>query len=164
MATGMMVNSNKSAIYFPKIEEDIKLLLTDLFTFPSFELADRLKYLGFYLKPNNYGISYWKWLLKRIEKRINLWCNRWISRGGRLMLIKSIIEAILVYWHLLAYIPKGILVKIRKICFNYLWKGSGEYQESHLVSWKVLISTQMVQWLGFKGHMSVWEGFGDETL
>jgi hypothetical protein len=66
METGMMVNPNKFVIYFPNIEEEIKLLLTGLFTFPSFDLADRLKYIGFYLKPNNYGISYWKWFQNKL--------------------------------------------------------------------------------------------------
>jgi hypothetical protein len=69
-----------------------------------------------------------------IEKRISLWCNRWISKGGILKLIKYVIKVIHMYLNPLENILKGILVRIRKLCFNYLWKGKFEYLGSHLVN------------------------------
>jgi hypothetical protein len=54
------------------------------------------------------------------------------------VLIKLVIEAIPVYWNLLINIPKGILARIHKLCFNFMWKGSSEYIGSHLVNWKPL--------------------------
>lgn len=51
-----------------------------------------------------------------MEKRFNLWCNRWLSRGGRLVLVKSILDAIPVYWMSLSWIPKGVLEMIRRLC------------------------------------------------
>ena len=56
-----------------------------------------LKYLGFHLKPNSYLKRDWMWLLAKIEKRIWGWSQRWLSRAERLVLIKSVLEAILVY-------------------------------------------------------------------
>jgi hypothetical protein len=44
------------------------------------------------------------------------------------VLIKSVIEAIPVYWHLLANIPKGILIQIR----NYVLIFSGKEVQSIL--------------------------------
>jgi len=55
------------------------------------------------------------------EKIISQWCNKWLSRGGRLVLVKSMLEAIPIYCHTLANIPKGILENIRKYCFNFMW-------------------------------------------
>jgi hypothetical protein len=132
LATGMETNITKSALYFPEVEAQVRNNLEHTFPFPSHDLNDGIKYLGYSLKPNNYGKVDWMWLLSRIEKRVNFWCNHWISRGGRLVLIKSILEAIPVYWHLLAHIPKGILDRIKKVCFNYLWKGNCDYKGSHL--------------------------------
>jgi hypothetical protein len=54
------------------------------------------------------------------------------------MLIKLVIEAIPVYWNLLINTLKGILARIHKLCFNFMWKGSSEYNGSHLVNWKPL--------------------------
>jgi hypothetical protein len=59
-----------------------------------------------------------------------------LSRAGRLVLIKSVLEAILVYCHLLAFVLKGILERIKKIYFNYLWRGIVEYKKLHLTGWK----------------------------
>jgi hypothetical protein len=52
------------------------------------------------------------------------------------VLIKSMIEAILVYWYTLAHIPKSILEKIIIISFNFLWKGGPDKIGTHLVKWK----------------------------
>jgi hypothetical protein len=86
-------------------------ILGIIFPFQHLSFNGGLRYLGFNLKPNNYGKEDWRWKLSRIEQRITFWCNRWISRGGRLVLIKFVLEAILVFWHTLAHIPKGILEK-----------------------------------------------------
>ena len=56
-----------------------------------------LKYLGFQVKPNSYLKGDWMWLIVKIEKHIRRWNHRWLSRAGRLVLIKSVLEAIPVY-------------------------------------------------------------------
>ena len=70
-----------------------------------------LKYMGFIIKPNNYKKVDWNWLIAKLEKKLNFWSHRWLSREGRLVLVKSVLEAIPVYWMYLAWIPKGILEK-----------------------------------------------------
>jgi hypothetical protein len=54
--------------------------------------------MGFYLKPNNYRKEDWKWLLKKLDKRLNTWSHMWLSRVGRLVLVNMVLEEILVYW------------------------------------------------------------------
>ena len=61
------------------------------------ELDMGLKYFGFQVKPNSYLKGDWMWLIVKIEKRIRRWSHRWLSRAGRLVLIKSVLEAIPVY-------------------------------------------------------------------
>jgi hypothetical protein len=65
-----------------------------------------------------------------------------------------VIEAIPVYWHLLANILKGILAQICKMCFNFLWKGSFEYLGSHLVNWKCLSAPKNASGWGLKDLVS----------
>jgi hypothetical protein len=93
----MTINISKSSIYFSNIEAETWNNMVDLLAFPTFQLEDGLKYLGLTLKKNKYGISNWKWLLSKVEKSVTFWCNRWISQGGRLVLIKLVIEAIPIY-------------------------------------------------------------------
>jgi hypothetical protein len=42
------------------------------FPFEEKKLDDGLKYLGFLLKPNDYIKEDWKWLLKKMDKRLNI--------------------------------------------------------------------------------------------
>ena len=51
----------------------------------------------------------WFWLIEKLEKRLKVWSHKWISRVGRLVLVKLVLEAIPNYWHLMDHIPKGIV-------------------------------------------------------
>ena len=79
------------------MDEGIVRRFLTLFPFLFTPLDDGLKYLGFRLKPNCYKKEDWNWLVAKLEKRVNNWCNRWLLRAGRLVLVKSVLEAISVY-------------------------------------------------------------------
>lgn len=55
---------------------------------------DGLMYLGYRLKASNYTIVDWMWLVAKIESIINRWNRCWLSRVGRLVLIKYVLEDI----------------------------------------------------------------------
>ena len=55
---------------------------------------------------------------------------------GRLVLVKSVLEAIPVYWMPLSWIPKGIMEAARRTCFRFLWSGKKEDQVAPWVGWK----------------------------
>jgi hypothetical protein len=55
-------------------------------------LDQEVKYLGFRLKPNDYHYDDWIWLYNKLEDGILVWCNRWLSFGGRLVLVKAVLE------------------------------------------------------------------------
>jgi hypothetical protein len=96
VATGIEINAQKSAISFNGLSEETVAHLKVIFPFKHFDIQEGFRYLRFILKPNGYRGD-WGWLLGKIEKRIHFWCNRWLSRGGRLTLIKAVLEAIPVY-------------------------------------------------------------------
>ena len=87
------------------------------------------------LKPNGYCKQYWYWLVSKIEKIINSWSHKWLSRAGRLVLIKYVLLSIHVYWISLAWVPIGILNKIRSICSKFLWSGKEDKQILPWVVW-----------------------------
>ena len=53
-------------------------------------------------------------------------------------MLKAVLQSIPVYWASIAYIPKGILTKIRKLCFSFLWTASKQNDGISLVKWKTL--------------------------
>jgi hypothetical protein len=107
-----------------------------LFPFEVKPLDTRFKYLGFYIKPNCYTRVDWLWLEKQFEKRIMSWNHKWLTLGGRFILVKSVLESISVYWMSLAKIPKCVLNNIRRIIFSFLWSGKKEKECMHLTRWK----------------------------
>ena len=97
----------------------------DIAVFPLQEVDFQggFKYLGFFLKPSDYRKNDWKWMIEKTEKRTKLWCNTWLSLQGTLTLVKSMLEAISIYWHSLAVIPKRILESIKEKCLNFFGIG-----------------------------------------
>jgi hypothetical protein len=57
----------------------------------------------------------------KVKKMLSLWCNKWLSRWGRCVLAKFVLEAIYVHRISLDFILKGILERIRRITFRFLW-------------------------------------------
>jgi len=90
IATGMQPNIAKSTIIIVSCQLNEARLASQFFEYERQDLDDGLKYLGFRLKPNGYRIADWTWLIAKIESRINIWQQRWLSRVGRLTLLKSI--------------------------------------------------------------------------
>jgi hypothetical protein len=127
--TGMEINEGKSSLTTNMLTKEEHLAFRKHFPFEENKLDDGLKYLGFFLKPNDYKKKDSKWILKKLEKRLNIWSHRWLSHVGRLVLVKSMLESIPVYWMSLSWIPKGILEAARKLTFRFLWSGK---KESHV--------------------------------
>jgi len=122
-ATGMMINDSKSTITTVGCTQHEFTFATQRFPFISLILTEGIKYLGFRLKPLGYRIVEWTWFIAKVEKRLQVWYHKYLSRAGRLILIKAVIEATPVYWMTLAWIPKGILSRLQSICGRFLWKG-----------------------------------------
>jgi hypothetical protein len=137
-ATGMAFIPQKSV--FLEVGWDVEglNLLKDLFPFEVKPIDAGFKYLGFYIKPNCYTRADWLWLEKKIEKRIMCWSHRWLSLGGRVILVKVVLESIYVYWLSLAKIPISVLNSIRRRMFSFLWTGKKEKEGMHLINWKNL--------------------------
>ena len=57
-------------------------------------LSEGFKYLVFLLKPNAYSFKDWIWLYKKIEGQIGCRENKVMSRGGRLVLLKAVLQRI----------------------------------------------------------------------
>ena len=125
-ATGMLINEGKSSVSWANLSLVEIRVLSSYFNFQCNELDAGVKYLGFFFKPNNYQKCDWMWLFSKIEKKLSSWSHRWLSRAGRLVMVKVVLEAMPVYWRGLTWIPKGILEKIRRLCFSFLWSGSAD--------------------------------------
>jgi hypothetical protein len=125
-------------------------MLKELFPFEVKPLKTGFKYLGFYIKPNCYTRGDWSWLEKKIEKRILSWNHRRHTLGGRMILVKTILERISVYWLSLAKITKCVLNSIRRRIYSFLWSGKKEKEVIHLSNWKKIAKPKKAGGWGIK--------------
>ena len=59
----------------------------------------------------------------------------WLLLGGRLVLVKYVLEGIPVYSLSLENFPKFIQEKIRQKCFKFIWVGKKDKESYHLIRW-----------------------------
>ena len=67
-ATGMEINVDKSTLSTHKLDVEETRHISVTFPFQREVLDGGLKYLNFFLKPNDYLKKDWKWLLEKLEK------------------------------------------------------------------------------------------------
>lgn len=68
--------------------------------------------------------------------RIRNWKAKSLSYAGRVVLIKVVLLAIIVYWSQLLYLPSKLIKKINGMCRAFLWKGEEFQNGVGAVSWQ----------------------------
>jgi hypothetical protein len=66
----MVINFDKFVIYLLESRDQFRCIFSPLFEFSIQEMGEGFKYLGFNLKPNNYGAGDLNWIVSQIDKRI----------------------------------------------------------------------------------------------
>jgi hypothetical protein len=134
LSASLNINLNKSLVLGNKLLGNLEEQLHRLCEFMYESLDTGLRCLWYFLKSNNYIVVDWLWLIKKVEDSISCWRHKWQSLGGRLVLVKSVLEIIIVYWLSLDHVMKNILNKIQKWCFSFLWYGKKLKESIPLVS------------------------------
>lgn len=74
-----------------------------------------------------------------MEKRLEGWKGKLISRGGRLQLVKSVLTAIPIYYMMCFKLPKWVINRIDVVRRSFLWGRNGkegkEGKEISLLNW-----------------------------
>ena len=103
-----------------------------------------MKYLGMLLGTSFKTASIWNPILEKMEKKLSGWKHLYLSKGGRLMLLKSTLSSLPMYFLSLFTIPKAVAARLESIQRNFLWRsfeGSFKYP---VVAWeKVCLPIEM---------------------
>ncbi|GKV00720.1 hypothetical protein SLEP1_g13361 [Rubroshorea leprosula] len=84
------------------------------------------KYLGIPIGGNSRRIAFWKPLLETFNKKFHTWKGRFLSLGGRITLINSILSSLPMFWMSLYLVLRGMILLIDKIRRRFLWGGGSE--------------------------------------
>ena len=90
-----------------------------------------MTYLGMPLGASYKSPTIWNPILEKIECKLAGWKKLYLSKGGRLMLLRSTLSRLPTYFLSLFTIPTHMVNKIEKLQRDFLWGDS----KTHLVGW-----------------------------
>jgi hypothetical protein len=137
LASGQWVNLDKYSVFFSKgCPEAIRQSFKVTLQVPNETLNE--KYLGM---PSDVGRSLngaFKYLRDRVWKRIQGWIEQMLSVGGKDILIKSVVQAILTFSMSCFKLPRGLCLHINSLIRNFWWGSKKGKRRTHWVSWEVM--------------------------
>ena len=124
MISGQVINFNKSGIFFsPNVVASVKESISSTLGVSS--PLDTKCYLGL---PSLFGKSrrvIFGFLKDRLWKRLQGWKNKFLSRAGKEVLIKSVAQAISSYCSSTFLLLKSVYDELQKI-MNFFWQGTNK--------------------------------------
>ncbi len=72
---------------------------------------------------------------REVERRLAGWKRLYLSKGGKVTLIKSTLSNIPTYFLSLFPIPAGVARRLEKLQRDFLWCGLEDQPKYHLVKW-----------------------------
>ena len=93
-------------------------------------------YLGMPLGTLYKTTSIWNPILERMEKKLSSWKRLYLSKGGRLTLLKSTHSSLSTYYLSLFTVPKTVAGRLERVQRNFLWGSSKECFKYPLVAWE----------------------------
>ncbi|KAJ0878597.1 putative RNA-directed DNA polymerase [Helianthus annuus] len=133
VCSGLKINLNKSSIF------GIGVSTEDIIETASW-IGCRVdsipfKYLGLTVGANMNRINNWRPVYDIFEKRLSLWKAALLSIGGRVTLIRSVLESLPTYFMSLYKAPKKVIKDLESIIKKFLWGGSSNVRKTHWVAW-----------------------------
>lgn len=82
-----------------------------------------------------------------------------LSPGGRLILIKHVLSAILVHILKIMEPPKGIIRKLEKVMADIFWERFDDFNKRHCISWKSISHPTEENGLGIRSLYHTMQAF-----
>ena len=93
-----------------------------------------MKYLGLPLGAQFKETAIWNLIIEKMERHLAGWKRLYLSKGGKVTLIKSTLSNLPTYFLSLFPIPVGVAHWLEKLQWDFLWRGLGTEFKFHLVS------------------------------
>ncbi|RVW80825.1 putative ribonuclease H protein [Vitis vinifera] len=82
------------------------------------------------------SVMVWDGMEERMRKRLALWKRQFISKGGRITLIRSTLASMPTYLMSLMRMPRVVKLRLEKIQRDFLWGGGALEKKPHLIKWE----------------------------
>eukprot|EP00253_Pinus_taeda_P034784 PITA_34784 len=141
-ASGALINESKSEVFSWNIDQREVNGISALLGFKGQAIWDRFKYLGLPIISGANKRSLWSEIISKIKTKIAVWGGYWLMKGGKVILIKSMLSALPIFQATFLLVPRNVMEQISKLLRDFLWQGGKDNEnKTHLVSWEVVKKT-----------------------
>ncbi|CAJ2631793.1 unnamed protein product [Trifolium pratense] len=95
-------------------------------------------YLGLPIGGDPRRLCFWEPVLDRLKNRLSGWSSRFLSIGGRLVLLKSVLTSLPVYALSFFKAPSGTISSIESILIKFFLGGSENIRKVSWINWNTI--------------------------
>ncbi|MCH83355.1 putative non-LTR retroelement reverse transcriptase, partial [Trifolium medium] len=95
-------------------------------------------YLGLPIGGDPRRLGFWEPVVNRLKNRLSGWRSRFLSYGGRLVLLKSVLSSLPVYSLSFFKAPSGTISSIEAILIKFFWGGCEDLRKISWINWKTI--------------------------
>jgi hypothetical protein len=148
LASGLKVNFSKSCLMGVNVPNVFLDMACDFLNCKLGVVP--FMYLGLPVGANPRRKATWEPLITHLRKRLRSWGNRYVSLGGRIVLLNSVLNAIPIFYLSFLKVPAAVLKEIIRIQREFLWGGVRGGRKICWVSWKEVCKPRSQGGLGVR--------------
>ncbi|GAU32684.1 hypothetical protein TSUD_145580 [Trifolium subterraneum] len=148
MASGLKVNFWKSSIMGVNVSHDFLVMASGFLNCRIGNLP--FKYLGLPVGANPRLSTTWAPMLDLLKRRLGKWGNKYISLGGRIVLINSVLSSIPIFFLSYMKMPLKVWREVVRLQRNFLWGGISKTRRISWVRWEDICKPKVEGGLGIR--------------
>lgn len=133
VTAGLKVNFHKSQLMGLNIEERCLMEASKILSCKIGKIP--FKYLGLPIGANPRLKSTWHPVVHKVRQRLSSWSSKHLSLGGRIVLIKSVLSALPIYFLSFFKAPTVIIHTLESLFKNFIWGGCEGSKKISWVAW-----------------------------
>ncbi|XP_016173374.1 uncharacterized protein LOC107615869 [Arachis ipaensis] len=136
MMSGLSINFDKSSLIPINCDQQWTYNMCSLLGCKEASLP--VRYLGISLGENPRLVRTWKPIIDKVEEKLSLWKAKVLNKACKLVLIKSVLNSLPVYYLSLYKMPKAVAEKLISLQRRFLWSKEEGRNGLALVKWKIV--------------------------
>jgi hypothetical protein len=148
MVSGLKVNFWKSCVMGINVPEDFLGMASNFLNCRIGSIP--FKYLLLPVGANPRSLSTWEPMLNVVRGRLGSWANKYVSLGGRIVLINAVLNAIPIFYLSYLKMPKKVWKELVKIQRVFLWAGLSKTSKTCWVKWDCICRPKKEGGLGVR--------------
>jgi len=148
MASGLKINFAKNQIGVVGVQTSWIQEVADFLNCRHMDFP--FYYLGMPIGIKSSSRVVWEPMISKFEAKLSKWNQKNLSMGGRVTLIKSVLNALPIYLLSFFKIPKRVVDKLESLQRNFMWGGNQQLKRIPWVKWEVICLPKSDGGLGIK--------------